>query len=84
MPVLMGRKKKTEPTTTTDDSDAPETPPKPSPMSYRPTEDVYEALQAFRGKYEFPPGYSEIIDRALRMYLRSKGFPKLPEQSLDT
>jgi hypothetical protein len=43
---------------------------------------VFSALQKFREKYEFPPSFSEIMDRALRMYLRSKGF-NLPEQASD-
>jgi hypothetical protein len=49
--------------------------PKPSgPISYRPAPDVAKALREFRESLEVTPGMNAIIDRAVRIYLRSQGF----------
>jgi hypothetical protein len=48
--------------------------------TYRCLADVEEALQKYRAGLEYDPGENEIIDRAVRAFLRLKGYEKLAER----
>jgi hypothetical protein len=56
---------------------------KPHAISFKPPADLAAALANFRAIQEFDPGPSAIIDRALRMFLGSKGY-ELSERPPDT
>jgi hypothetical protein len=64
----MPRRRSTTPPSSTDE-DPQRT------ISYRPSKEVAAALANFIAKFEeYPPEKSKIIERALRMYLQSKGY----------
>jgi hypothetical protein len=80
----MGGKRRTDRRTDTPGGDTP-TPQDEigggeiKPISYRPSREVLDALAAFRGKFDYPPDKTAVIERALRMYLRAHGFA-LPDK----
>lgn len=43
------------------------------PVSFRLPKPVLEALDSFREGFEFPPDRSQVIERAIRAYLKAQG-----------
>ena len=62
--------------------DAAEGAEKIMPISYRPSREVFDALTDYRSGHEFPPDKSAVIERAMRYWLRHKGYD-LPERPDD-
>ena len=52
------------------------------PISYRPSQAVHDALEDYRSRFEFKPDKSAILERALRAFLKSKGY-KFPDDEDD-
>lgn len=61
-------------------------PPKKKPKgkrhshTYRCADDVEQALRKYRAELEYDPGDNEVIDRAVRAFLRSKGYTEVAER----
>lgn len=53
---------------------------KPKGFTYRPDDDVLEALWDYHDGLEFDTPYASIIDKAVRLFLRAKGFDQVAEK----
>jgi hypothetical protein len=65
MPTMSKEKKKTD---------------KPKGFTYRPEQEVLDALWEYHDGLEFEVPYASIIDKAVRLFLREKGFTSVSEK----